>query len=103
MQRVADQFARGARRSLPFLVRRRARLAPNQIGPASLATAEPSSGPVCQITLESAQRGFAALRVDAGAMALIVDGSLGGASPEEGDETEPLPITQLSLAQRARR
>ncbi len=102
MQKVAEQFTRGARRSLPFLVKRRCRLVASQVGDASIALAEPSVGPFCQITLESSGKpGWAALRIDTGAIQLIVDGSLGGAAPEEGEEPEPIPMTQISLAQRA--
>jgi flagellar motor switch protein FliM len=102
MQKVAEQFARGARRSLPFLVKRRCRLAAGQVGGASIALAEPSVGPICQITLESTGKpGWAALRIDTGAIQLIVDASLGGAAPEEGEEPEPVPMTNISLAQRA--
>jgi flagellar motor switch protein FliM len=102
MQKVAEHFARGARRSLPFLVRRRSRLVAGQVGPASIATEEPSAGPVCQITLESTGRaGWSAIRLDVGAIQLVVDGSLGGGSPEDGEEQEPVPMTQLTLAQRA--
>jgi flagellar motor switch protein FliM len=102
MQKIAEHFARGARRSLPFLVRRRCRLVAGQIGPASLALEEPNAGPLCQITLESSGRpGWSAFRLDAGAIQLVVDGSLGGVAPEEGEEPEPQPMTLLSLAQRA--
>ena len=102
MQKVAESFARGARRSLPFLVKRRCRLAVGQVGGAQISLAEPSVGPFCQITLESSGKpGWAALRVDTGAIQLIVDGSLGGAAPEEGEEPEPVPMTNISLAQRA--
>jgi flagellar motor switch protein FliM len=102
MHKIAEHFARGARRSLPFLVKRRCRLVAGQVGGAAIATAEPNAGPLCQITLESSGKpGWAALRIDAGAMGLIVDGSLGGAAPEEGDEAEPVPMTHVSLAQRA--
>jgi flagellar motor switch protein FliM len=102
MQKVAEQFSRGARRSLPFLAKRRCRLVTSQVGGAAIATAEPSVGPFCQITLESTGKpGWAAVRIDTGAIQLIVDGSLGGAAPEEGDETEPVPMTHISLAQRA--
>jgi len=100
MQKVAEHFTRGARRSLPFLVKRRCRLVSGQVGGASLA--EPSAGPFCQITLESSGKpGWAAIRIDTGAIQLIVDGSLGGAAPEEGEEPEPVPMTHISLAQRA--
>ena len=102
MQKIAEHFTRGARRSLPFLVKRRCRLVAGQVGDAQIALAEPSVGPFCQITLESAGKpGWAAIRVDTGAIQLIVDGSLGGAAPEEGEEPEPVAMTHISLAQRA--
>src|SRR5205823_12094940 len=101
MQKVAEQFTRGARRSLPFLVKRRCRLVSGQVGGASISQAEPNVGPFCQITLESSGKpGWAAIRIDTGAIQLIVDASLGGAAPEEGEEAEPVPITHISLAQR---
>src|SRR5260221_5857262 len=102
MQKVAEHFARGARRSLPFLVRRRCRLVAGQVGGASIALQDLGTGPLCQITLESSGKpGWAAIRLDAGAIQLVVDGSLGGVAPEEGEEPEPPPATQISLAQRA--
>jgi flagellar motor switch protein FliM len=102
MQKVAEQFTRGARRSLPFLVKRRCRLVAGQVGGAAIALSEPNVGPFCQITLESSGKpGWAAIRIEAGAIQLIVDGSLGGAAPEEGEEPEPVQMTQISLAQRA--
>jgi flagellar motor switch protein FliM len=102
MQKVAESFTRGARRSLPFLVKRRCRLVAGQVGGASIALAEPSAGPFCQITLESSGKpGWAVVRIDTGAIQLIVDGSLGGVAPEDGEEEEPIPMTQISLAQRA--
>src|SRR5262249_28274725 len=102
MQKIAEQFTRGARRSLPFLGKRKCRLLCGQVGGASIALAEPNAGPFCQITLESSGKpGWAALRLDTGAIQFIVDGSLGGIAPEEGEEAEAVPMTQISLAQRA--
>jgi flagellar motor switch/type III secretory pathway protein FliN len=103
MQRVREQFTRGARRSLPFLVRRRGKLVGGALGPLSHNPMEPSGGPTCQIYLEAPGRaGWAAIRLDTGAIQLIVDGSLGGGAPDpNGEETEPVAITQLTLAQRA--
>lgn len=64
---------------------------------------EPSFGPICQIFLEAPGRaGWAAIRLDTGAIQLIVDGSLGGgAGDADSDSSEPVVITQLTLAQRA--
>ena len=64
MQKVAENFTRGARRLLPFLVRRRARLVPGQVGPAVIAAEELPSGAFCQVFLEaSGKSGWAALRI----------------------------------------
>jgi flagellar motor switch protein FliM len=103
MQRVRDQFTRGARRSLPFLVRRRGKLVGGQVAALSPTLLEPSIGPTCQIFLEAPGRaGWAAIRLDTGALQLIVEGSLGGGGPDaDGEESEPIPLTQLTLAQRA--
>jgi flagellar motor switch protein FliM len=103
MQRVREQFNRGARRSLPFLVRRRGKLVGGAIGPLSQNLMEPSGGPTCHIFLEAPGRsGWAAIRLDTGAIQLIVDGSLGGgATDPDAEPVEPVVITQLTLAQRA--
>ena len=99
--RTAECFCRGARRSLPFLVRRRARLVAGPVGTATATPEPPVPGPVCVVTLEARGRsGFVALRLSPGALQLIVDGSLGGAPPEEGDTTES-PAASLTAAQRA--
>ncbi|MBM4363097.1 MAG: FliM/FliN family flagellar motor switch protein [Deltaproteobacteria bacterium] len=102
LQRVVEAFARVARRSLPFLGRRRLRLVAGRVGAAELLAVRDGGGPICQVTLElTGRRGALLFRVDAGAMAAIVEGTMGAAAPEGDGPPVTEPLTALSLAQRA--
>ncbi|HVU05603.1 MAG TPA: FliM/FliN family flagellar motor switch protein [Polyangiaceae bacterium] len=96
MGRVAAKFSRAARRTLPFLVRRRAKLDPGAVSVAEFAS-EPGerSGTLFEVHLdETGGSGWATLLLDAEAIAVVLDGALGGQSATG-------PAATLSLAERA--
>ena len=96
MNRVAARFARAARRTLPFLVRRRAKLEPQPVSVAAPVPA-PADGPLFEVLLEAdGGGGWANLILDSGALGLVLDSALGGR-----DETAAAPGGELSLAERA--
>jgi flagellar motor switch protein FliM len=99
VDRVAAAFARAARRSLPFLVRYRAQIVARPAGIVSGGSAsEPSLGGGYEVSLSSRDgHAWGRLALDAGAMALTLDGALGG----RGDFGPPTPASAPTPAQRA--
>lgn len=96
MSRIANRFARSGRQTLPFMVRRRARLLPQGVSIVDgLATAQDLGRAVrMEISLEDAEgSGWAELVINAEGLALILEGSLGGADGAAlkalGDEITP--------------
>jgi flagellar motor switch protein FliM len=96
MSRIANRFARAGRQTLPFMVRRRARLLPQGVSIVDgLATAQDLGRAVrLEIALEATDgSGWAELVINAEGLALILEGSLGaadGASMKAlGDEITP--------------
>src|SRR5882672_9071730 len=81
MERIGNAFARYARRSLPFLARHHARIVPMVVELAAAANSAPAeAGPSFTIWLgteDAAARASVTLTADA--VALILDGALGGA------------------------
>jgi flagellar motor switch protein FliM len=100
MNRVALRFARAARRTLPFLVRRRSRITPGPVTIAESAVTSPGprSGPLFTVTLE-AENGpaWGHLSLNAEALALVLEGALGGGANGSGASLG----AELTLAQRA--
>jgi flagellar motor switch protein FliM len=80
MSHVAQRFARGARKTLPFLVKRRARLVPEPVCIVDLgAERVVQRGPVFEILLEAEEGpGWACLTVSPEALGVMLDGALGG-------------------------
>lgn len=99
MSHVAARFARAARRTLPFLVRRRARLQPDAVCICdALNQREAAEGPVFEVLLESEELGaWGSLSLNADAIGLVLEGSLGG---REGASLSAVS-NELTLAQRA--
>lgn len=99
MARVATRFARSARRTLPFLVRRRARLEPGAVSlaaPGSGLAAD--SGPTFHVRMESDEGpAWGVLVLNAEALSILLESALGGG---EGGQSAPLGA-ELSLAQAA--
>ncbi len=100
MTKIGVEFARACRRSLPFLVRYGCTLKPGTVeivtSAADFAT-EPSDQnyPVNLTTADG--RSWGAIRLDAGAIAFVLEGTLGGRGTFVGSEER----FQLSSAQRS--
>lgn len=84
---IANRFAKSARRSLPFIARHRGQLLAGEpsIGMAPGAS-QSSVGPTYQVNIGSPDgKSWAVLWLDTGALALILDGALGGPAQSELD------------------
>jgi len=80
MSHVAQRFARGARKTLPFLVKRRARLVPEPVCIVDLgAERVVERGPVYEILLEAEDGpAWACLTLGPEALSVMLEGALGG-------------------------
>jgi flagellar motor switch protein FliM len=80
MSHVAQRFARGARKTLPFLVKRRARLVPEPVCIVDLgAERVVERGPVFEILLEAEDSpAWACLTLGPEALGVMLEGALGG-------------------------
>lgn len=81
MNRVTQSFARLARRTMPFLVKRRTRLVPGAVAFVDLgADLRVVHGPVFEVLFEEKDGpGWACLVISSEAIAIILEGALGGA------------------------
>jgi flagellar motor switch protein FliM len=80
MSHVAQRFARGARKTLPFLVKRRARLVPEPVCIVDLgAERVVERGPIFEIMLEAEEgSAWACLSLGPEALGVMLEGALGG-------------------------
>jgi flagellar motor switch protein FliM len=80
MSHVAQRFARGARKTLPFLVKRRARIVPEPVCIVDLgAERVVERGPVYEILLEAEDGpAWACLTLGPEALGVMLEGALGG-------------------------
>lgn len=79
MNHVAQRFARGARKTLPFLVKRRARLVPEPVCIVDLGAERlVEHGPVFEIMLEAESGAWACLTLGPEALGVVLEGALGG-------------------------
>lgn len=80
MSHVAQRFARDARKTLPFLVKRRARLVPEPVCIVDLGTERVvEHGPVFEILLEADDSpAWACLTLGPEALGVMLEGALGG-------------------------
>lgn len=80
MSHVAQRFARGARKTLPFLVKRRARLVPEPVCIVDLgAERVVERGPIFEILLEAEDGpAWACLSLGPEALSVMLEGALGG-------------------------
>lgn len=80
MSHVAQRFSRSARKTLPFLVKRRARLVPEPVCIVDLgAERVVERGPVFEIVLEAEEGpAWACLTLGPEALAVMLEGALGG-------------------------
>jgi flagellar motor switch protein FliM len=99
MGRVASHFGRLARRTMPFLVKRRTRLVPGAVAFVDLKSdAAVVHGPVYEVLLEEPDGpGWACLFINADALAIMLEGALGGA----GDGASAALGSDLTVAQSA--
>lgn len=99
MGRVATHFARLARRTMPFLVKRRTRLVPGAVAFVDLgADRRIPHGPVYEVLLEESDgAAWACLFINSDALALVLEGALGGA----GDGASASLGADLTVAQGA--
>ncbi|HVY27850.1 MAG TPA: FliM/FliN family flagellar motor switch protein [Polyangiaceae bacterium] len=99
MSHVAQRFARGARKTLPFLVKRRARLVPEPVCIVDLgAERVVERGPVFEILLEAEEGpAWACLTLGPEALGVMLEGALGGSEKNQSSGIG----ADLTLAQAA--
>jgi flagellar motor switch protein FliM len=99
MARIGDHFARGARRSMPFLARRRDRLIASSVSlSGEVASQSASIGPAFEVLFEAGEgTGWGSLWLNAPALGILLEGTLGG---KEGTTVIALGL-DLTAAQRA--
>lgn len=99
---ISERFSKSARKSMPFLTRQKARLIPGDVmlGAPPGANNE-SSGPGFKAHLESSDgHAWAIVCADMGAIGLVLNGALGGASAADVDFSSVFG-KELTVAQRA--
>lgn len=99
---VGAGFARAARRTLPFLVRRRARLIPLPVSISdALSSVQVIKETTFEVRLEAEESSaWGRLTLNAGALALLLDGALGGDASNVGPLTTGLSLAQAALVTR---
>jgi flagellar motor switch protein FliM len=98
MGRVATEFARSARRSLPFLSRYKSQLVPGAVQSFQSSNEGDLTPPTFTMAIGTADgMGWGSVTLDANAIAMILEGALGGSGPFW---QSPLD-TALTAAQRA--
>lgn len=102
MTRVASNFARAARRSLPFLVKRRARLLPSSVVFVDVSPdARQVESPVYEVLFEEAGGpARASLFFNTEAVAVTLEGVLGGAGASTAGLGNALSVAQSALVSR---
>lgn len=99
MSRVGLHFARLGRRTMPFLVKRRTRLVPGAVAFVDLKSdSGVVHGPIYEVLLEEpGGAGWACLTINADALAIMLEGTLGGS----GDGASSSLGAGLTVAQSA--
>jgi flagellar motor switch protein FliM len=101
MGTIASRFARQARRTLPFLVRQRARIEPEEVSLApSLMHHDSADGPRFEVRLDAESGAWACLGFNAHAIALLLEASLGGGDGAAAPITGDLTLAQSALVGR---
>ena len=104
MALVAQRFARAARRTLPFLVRRKARLLPRSVAIVDTMLPPNGHGPEFVVQLEAEETSaWGALILNAGALQIMLDGALGGALAGKATLGAELTLAQRALISRVAR
>lgn len=98
--KIAKRFVKVARRSMPFLARSRAQLVSGEVKIGNRSAGAESAGPGYRVLLHTTDsHAWAELHLNTDALAVIVDGSLGGAS--QGVDAKSVFKKDISSAQRA--
>lgn len=102
---VAQNFSRAARRTLPFLVRRRARLVPDAVAISdAFSYSETAPDLSFEVRLEDDDSpAWGRLTLDAGTLGLLLDGALGGDSADVAALSGDLTLAQSALVGRIAR
>lgn len=79
MAHVAQRFARSAKRTLPFLVKRKARLSPEAVAIVDLGTDRiVSQGPIYEVILTTPSGAWGLMTLNTDALGVVLEGVLGG-------------------------
>jgi flagellar motor switch protein FliM len=101
MGAIAARFARQAKRTLPFLVRQRARIEPEEVSLApSMLTQDSVDGPRFEVRLDAESGAWACLGFNSFAIALLLEASLGGGEGAAAPLTGDLTLAQAALVGR---
>lgn len=104
MSRVAARFSRAARRTLPFMVRRRTRLQPESVAIADAVSSAPTEGPTFLVALGAGEgTAWGAVLLNADALMLVLEGSLGAQESAGVRLGNDLTLAQRALAGRLAR
>jgi flagellar motor switch protein FliM len=105
MAHVAQRFARSAKRSLPFLVKRRARIAADAVAIVDLgADRVVAQGPIYEVLLEAADSpAWGLLTLNSEALSLLLEGVLGGDGATATSLGSGLTLAQNALVTRITR
>jgi flagellar motor switch protein FliM len=105
MAHVAQRFARSAKRSLPFLVKRRARIVADAVAIVDLgAERVVTQGPIYEVLLEAADGpAWGLLTLNSEALSLLLEGVLGGDGASSASLGSGLTLAQTALVTRITR
>jgi flagellar motor switch protein FliM len=105
MAHVAQRFARSAKRSLPFLVKRRARIVADAVAIVDLgAERVVTQGPIYEVLLEAADGpAWGLLTLNSEALSLLLEGVLGGDGASSTSLGSGLTLAQTALVTRITR
>jgi len=79
MAHVAQRFARSAKRTLPFLVKRKARITPEPVAIVDLASERiVSQGPIYEVILGTPSGAWGLMTLNTDALGVVLEGVLGG-------------------------
>ncbi len=79
MAHVAQRFARSAKRTLPFLVKRKARIAPDAVAIVDLANERVvQQGPIYEVILSTPSGAWGLMTLNTDALGVVLEGVLGG-------------------------
>lgn len=98
--RVAERFAKGARRVFPFLARLRAGLVPGPIRRGKAARVPELSGPSFVVRLEGEDEAWGLLVFRTPALAFVLEGTLGAGVPGASPDAQAMLGKELTAPQK---